>query len=942
MRRALKFLGILAVLLVSAGVLLVVLLPTAKIAELAADQVKAATGRELRVSGRISPSFYPVLGVETGAVALANAEWGKAPAIVSAAGVKIGVELLPLLSGEIRVKEISLLDPIVSLEVNEAGKGNWVFDTPPSAAPSSNGGGAGLDGVSIAELGVKNGAFRYSDQRTGAAYGLDGVTASAALPGLDQPLTLEGVADYRNKTLALDLSVSPARAALEGGETKVKISLGSEGFGVNYEGTVTPASVRGRPAIAGVFGVNAKSPGDTLAWATGGDIPPALKGVSDLDISGDVVLTDAAKIAVAGGVKREGQKLNLDLHATGGADWAETQAFAVDLTAAAGELFRVAWKGDIAPGSGPAPLTLKGSYDITATDPAAAMTWATGAADPSLKDISTLALKGDVDLSARGLKATAKGGATRKGQRGFIDVSANSGAEWLTTRAFALKANATLDGLIALDFNGDIAAPEGTAPRVKGALALDAPDLRALAALAGTSLPAGKQGAFRSLKFDGSVSTPGANEIRLEAKRLNFDAINASGTIGASYGGRPSVTANLDTGALDLTPYLGDGSSSSGSSGPGWSKDPIDLSALNGFDADIAVRAKSVTFPQAKLGRSDLKAVVRNGRLDLRVHELGLYGGGVKGAFMLDGKAGNALSADMTIGAVKLLPMLRDIAGMKTLKGLGNLTVKAKGRGASLHDLMRSLDGSGTMKLTDGAIVGYNIAAMVRNVTGGGGAQDTDFSEIGATFGISNGVVTTNDLAFLGPLLRVAGQGSIDLGQQSMNMRLVPKAVATLKGQGGKFEKDGLAFPVIISGPWSNLSFRPDLQAGISNLLSDPDGTVDAVKGLIEGADTDALLKGGADALLKEGGADALLKGGGAAAVGGAALGTLLSGGAKDKPKAAAPKQGMKKKPGMKNRKKGMMGGKKKNAKGKKQMGGMKQKKQEEALKNLLKALPGN
>lgn len=135
MRRALKFLGILAVLLVSAGVLLVVLLPTAKIAELAADQVKAATGRELRVSGGISPSFYPVLGVETGAVALANAEWGKAPAIVSAAGVKIGVELLPLLSGEIRVKEISLLDPIVSLEVNEAGKGNWVFDTPPLPRP---------------------------------------------------------------------------------------------------------------------------------------------------------------------------------------------------------------------------------------------------------------------------------------------------------------------------------------------------------------------------------------------------------------------------------------------------------------------------------------------------------------------------------------------------------------------------------------------------------------------------------------------------------------------------------------------------------------------------------------------------------------------------------------------------------------------------------------
>ena len=84
MRRALKILAGLIVAVIIAIVAVILLVPTEKIAQIAADQVKSATGRELTLAGGVSPSFYPVIGVETGAVALSNADWADAPTMVSA------------------------------------------------------------------------------------------------------------------------------------------------------------------------------------------------------------------------------------------------------------------------------------------------------------------------------------------------------------------------------------------------------------------------------------------------------------------------------------------------------------------------------------------------------------------------------------------------------------------------------------------------------------------------------------------------------------------------------------------------------------------------------------------------------------------------------------------------------------------------------------------
>ena len=231
----------------------------------------------------------------------------------------------------------------------------------------------------------------------------------------------------------------------------------------------------------------------------------------------------------------------------------------------------------------------------------------------------------------------------------------------------------------------------------------------------------------------------------------------------------------------------------------------------------------------------------------------------------------NALRANISASAIRLLPMLQSLADLNMIEGVGAMNINVAGGGQSMHAIMNSLNGSGAMTLNDGALVGYNLAAMVRNIKGafgggGGGAQKTDFSEISGTFDIRQGLLTNADFKFLGPLIRIFGQGDVNLGAQTMAFRLTPKAVSTLEGQGGAEDVSGLSFPLLVSGPWSNLSIRPDLEAGIANLLKDPEGAVDALKGAVESLSSGTL----------DGAAGDVLKSVTGAAAGGAAVGGAL------------------------------------------------------------------
>jgi AsmA protein len=487
---------------------------------------------------------------------------------------------------------------------------------------------------------------------------------------------------------------------------------------------------------------------------------------------------------------------------------------------------------------------INGKVSAYLPNPAKAMAWATGAPAPAgLADLGAAELDADVAATGAALRLETTGSVGYKGRSVGFDLKASGSEGWLDRQAFMVAATGQSDGLFQVSFSGPVSglASGGGALAAKGTLKLKSGDLRGLAKWAGGTALDAPAGTLESAGLDARLELKGADRIDLSGLTLQLDQTAMTGDAGVNLGGaRPMITARLSSGPLDLSPFMGgeSGAKSGGGGaapGQGWSTEPLDLSALRAVDAQVAIRAEAVDLGDIEIGRSDIDARLKNGRLDMKIGRVDAYGGGMTGTIVLVAGEEAQVATDLTVSGVQLRPLLNALAGFDSLEGLGAFRIKVNGRGRSIDALMNSLDGRGGLDLSDGAVLGLNLAAMVRNLTGGGGAeQKTDFSAVTGTFDINNGVLNNTDFSFLGPLLRVIGTGTVDIGGQAQNFRLEPTAVASLTGQGGALEDAGLGiFPILITGTWSNPSFQPDLTAAIEGFLDDPEKSLDAVTGLI-------------------------------------------------------------------------------------------------------------
>ena len=123
MRRLWKVLTILTVLsaaLVVAGVAILKSMDFNQYRGLITDEVKSITGRELTIAGDLDLdlSFNPAITVE--GVTFANAAWGSVPVMAKLKRLEVEAQLLPLLSGDIRVNRIVLIGLDALLEAESA------------------------------------------------------------------------------------------------------------------------------------------------------------------------------------------------------------------------------------------------------------------------------------------------------------------------------------------------------------------------------------------------------------------------------------------------------------------------------------------------------------------------------------------------------------------------------------------------------------------------------------------------------------------------------------------------------------------------------------------------------------------------------------------------------------------------------------------------------
>ena len=215
------FVALVITAIVVIGGLLV--LPGDKLAELAADQLEAQTGRRLTVQGEVALSLWPVLGVKAEGVSLSNADWAGDQPMLTARTLSIGISAPDLLKGDVRIKSITAQDPHLNLSTNATGEGNWVLTAVSAAGPEGDdqGGGAGSS-LSIETLMLNNASLTYTE------YG----ETPVAMQNIDLQLKWP----EPNGTVELALALNPA-----GDVVKIKGEIGS--FSAFLDGQVSSVGV---------------------------------------------------------------------------------------------------------------------------------------------------------------------------------------------------------------------------------------------------------------------------------------------------------------------------------------------------------------------------------------------------------------------------------------------------------------------------------------------------------------------------------------------------------------------------------------------------------------------------------------------------------------------------------------------------------------------------
>lgn len=249
------------------------------------EQVHKFTGRDLTIAGDISVQVLPKPRLIAEQVALSSLDGAQSPDLVSLRSVEVAVALAPLITGQVRIETVRLIEPNIYLEVLADGRSTWDITPPadksnspepqateqatPQTASSSS------PAVVIDAFEIVDGNVSYSDPASGVSETVGDVDMQIAAASLTTgPYSLEGGLLIKGLRLTIDANVG---TIVEGRTFPIDASLGLGGNSalINLDGTVI--GLDDTPRFTGNLKVTAEDIGAVVeAFAPGTDLPSPL------------------------------------------------------------------------------------------------------------------------------------------------------------------------------------------------------------------------------------------------------------------------------------------------------------------------------------------------------------------------------------------------------------------------------------------------------------------------------------------------------------------------------------------------------------------------------------------------------------------------------------------------------------------------------------------
>jgi AsmA protein len=345
--------------------------------------------------------------------------------------------------------------------------------------------------------------------------------------------------------------------------------------------------------------------------------------------------------------------------------------------------------------------------------------------------------------------------------------------------------------------------------------------------------------ATAQVKIDGST-------VLIDALKGDLDGARFNGNASVELESKPQVKVNLDLARIGITrAAVGDTGTAAAAptaqpaAAQPWNDTRFDLRGLNYVDAQTHLSIGELDIGAIKIAPLEIEASLADGIVRGTASKIGIYEGQAAAGLAMDASADTpSFAVRAELRQVHALPLLSSAADFTRLDGKLDATVNVQAIGGSQRAIVGNLSGIAVAKFQDGEIRGINVAKMIRALTNGtlagwqeSQSENTDLTELSASFQIDHGQAQTQDFKLAGPLVRVSGIGTADINTKAINFRLEPKLVLTTQGQGATGDPVGFGVPVMVQGPWNQPRFFLDM-AGI---LDNPDAAYAQLRQLGQG-----------------------------------------------------------------------------------------------------------
>lgn len=238
------------------------------------QQIRAATGLDLKVNGAVRISVFPGSSVtlrDVGLKGAASRGSGIVDEPLTVDELTANLRLLPLLMRRYEIADVTLQRPHINVKRSAAGNSNWTSIVETLARTVK----PGIDSpVSFSEIRIKDGVLNYVNDERHLNETVKGIDLSLAWPSISRSFAATGEFDWRGERIEGSLSIADFIAALSGDRSGIKVRIAGAPLKFAFDGAIAN---RTSLLMEGTLTADSPSLRNALRWA--GQTTPGTGGL---------------------------------------------------------------------------------------------------------------------------------------------------------------------------------------------------------------------------------------------------------------------------------------------------------------------------------------------------------------------------------------------------------------------------------------------------------------------------------------------------------------------------------------------------------------------------------------------------------------------------------------------------------------------------------------